>query len=118
MIQCDFSVLDNSQNRLITDSLKHHLSKLESSFRGEKFLFILTNILISGKSLIPPKTLLQKINETKQCIAMVPKLSTSKKSEILTLLYNNKLAQSISEILKHVKFTTTNEIIITNRSQA
>ena len=99
------SVINDTQNKLIINSLKFHLSKLESTYRVEKLSFALANVLILNhlKPLIQPPDTLSKIDKINYYISMISKLNSTQKGIILRMMYEGKLTACISEIQKCIK---------------
>ncbi len=99
------SVINDTQNKLIINSLKFHLSKLESTYRVEKLSFALANVLVLNysKPLIQPPDTLSKIDKINYHISMISKLNSTQKSIILRMMYEGKLTACIAEIQKYIK---------------
>ena len=94
------SVINDTQNKLIINSLKFHLSKLESTYRVEKLSFALVNVLVLNhlKPLIQPPDTLSKIDKINYYISMISKLNSTQKGIILRMMYEGKLTACITEI--------------------
>ena len=99
------SVINDTQNKLIINSLKFHLSKLESTYRVEKLSFALVNVLVLNhlKPLIQPPNTLSKIDKINYYISMISKLNSTQKGIILRMMYEGKLTACITEIQKCIK---------------
>ncbi|KRO26479.1 MAG: hypothetical protein ABR53_03980 [Nitrosopumilus sp. BACL13 MAG-121220-bin23] len=99
------SVINDTQNKLIINSLKFHLSKLESTYRVEKLSFALANVLVLNhlKPLIQPPDTLSKIDKINYYISMISKLNSTQKGIILRMMYEGKLTACITEIQKCIK---------------
>ena len=99
------SVINDTQNKLIINSLKFHLSKLESTYRVEKLSFALANVLVLNhlKPLIQPPDTLSKIDKINYYISMISKLNSTQKDIILRMMYEGKLTACITEIQKCIK---------------
>lgn len=99
------SVINDTQNKLIINSLKFHLSKLESTYRVEKLSFALANVLVLNhlKPLIQPPDTLSKIDKINYYISMISKLNSTQKDIILRMMYEGKLTACIAEIQKYIK---------------
>ena len=99
------SVINDTQNKLIINSLKFHLSKLESTYRVEKLSFALVNVLVLNhlKPLIQPPDTLSKIDKINYYISMISKLNSTQKGIILRMMYEGKLTACITEIQKYIK---------------
>ena len=99
------SVINDTQNKLIINSLKFHLSKLESTYRVEKLSFALANVLVLNhlKPLIQPPDTLSKIDKINYYISMISKLNSTQKGIILRMMYEGKLTACITEIKKYIK---------------
>ena len=99
------SVINDTQNKLIINSLKFHLSKLESTYRVEKLSFALANVLVLNhlKPLIQPPDTLSKIDKINYHISMISKLNSTQKGIILRMMYEGKLTACITEIQKCIK---------------
>ena len=97
------SVINDTQNKLIINSLKFHLSKLESTYGVEKLSFALVNVLNHSKPLIQPTDTLSKIDKVNCYISMISKLNSTQKGIILNMLYEGKLTACMSEIQKCIK---------------
>jgi hypothetical protein len=99
------SVINDTQNKLIINSLKFHLSKLESTYRVEKLSFALVNVLVLNhlKPLIQPPDTLSKIDKINYYISMISKLNSTQKDIILRMMYEGKLTACIAEIQKYIK---------------
>ena len=99
------SVIHDTQNKLIINSLKFHLSKLESTYRVEKLSFALANVLVLNhlKPLIQPPDTLSKIDKINYYISMISKLNSTQKGIILRMMYEGKLTACITEIQKCIK---------------
>lgn len=99
------SVINDTQNKLIINSLKFHLSKLESTYRVEKLSFALANVLVLNhlKPLIQPPDTLSKIDKINYYISMISKLNSTQKGIILRMMYEGKLTACIAEIQKYIK---------------
>ncbi len=99
------SVINDTQNKLIINSLKFHLSKLESTYRVEKLSFALVNVLVLNhlKPLIQPPDTLSKIDKINYYISMISKLNSTQKGIILRMMYEGKLTACITEIQKCIK---------------
>ena len=99
------SVINDTQNKLIINSLKFHLSKLESAYRVEKLSFALANVLVLNhpNPLIQPPDTLSKIDKINYYISMISKLNSTQKGIILNMMYEGKLTTCISEIQKCIK---------------
>jgi hypothetical protein len=99
------SVISDTQNKLIINSLKFHLSKLESTYRVEKSYFVFLNVLTTNhiKPLIQPPNTLSKIDKINYYISMISKLNSTQKVIILNMLYEGKLTACVSEIQKCIK---------------
>ena len=99
------SVINDMQNKLITDSLKFHLSKLESAHRVEESSFVFLNALAlnHSKPLIRPPDTLSEIDKVNYYISMISKLNSTQKGIILNMMYEGKLTACISEIQKCIK---------------
>mgnify|MGYP006919654408 FL=1 len=99
------SVINDTQNKLIINSLKFHLSKLESTYRVEKLSFALANVLVLNhlKPLIQPPDTLSKIDKINYYISMISKLNSTQKGIILRMMYEGKLTACIAEIQKCIK---------------
>ena len=99
------SVINDTQNKLIINSLKFHLSKLESTYRVEKLSFIFLNVLVLNhiRPLIQPTDTLSKIDKINYYISMISKLNSTQKGIILNMMYEGKLTACLSEIQKCIK---------------
>lgn len=99
------SAINDIQNKLIIDSLKFHLSKLESAYRVEKSSFVFLNVLAlnHSKPLIQPADTLSEIDKVNCYISMISKLNSTQKGIILNMLYEGKLTACMSEIQKYIK---------------
>ena len=99
------SVINDTQNKLIINSLKFHLSKLESTYRVEKLSFALVNVLVLNnlKPLIQPPDTLSKIDKINYYISMISKLNSTQKDIILRMMYEGKLTACVAEIQKYIK---------------
>ena len=99
------SVINDTQNKLIINSLKFHLSKLESTYRVEKLSFIFLNVLVLNhiRPLIQPTDTLSKIDKVNYYISMISKLNSTQKGIILNMMYEGKLTACISKIQKCIK---------------
>ena len=99
------SVINDTQNKLIINSLKFHLSKLESTYRVEKLSFIFLNVLVLNhiRPLIQPTDTLSKIDKVNYYISMISKLNSTQKGIILNMMYEGKLTACLSEIQKCIK---------------
>ena len=97
------SVINDTQNKLIINSLKFHLSKLESTYGVEKLSFALVNVLNHSKPLIQPPDTLSEIDKINYYISMISKLNSTQKGIILNMLYGEKLTACMSEIQKCIK---------------
>ena len=99
------SVTDDMQNKLIIDSLKFHLSKLECTYRVEKLSFVFLNVLVLNhiRPLIQPTDTLSKIDKVNCYIGMIFKLNSTQKDIILRMMYEGKLTACVSEIQKYIK---------------
>jgi hypothetical protein len=98
------SVINDTQNKLIINSLKFHLSKLESAYRIEKLSFVLVNVILNhSKPLIQPPDTLSKIDKINYYISMISKLNSTQKGIILRMMYEGKLTVCIAEIQKYIK---------------
>ena len=99
------SVINDTQNKLIINSLKFHLSKLESTYRVEKLSFALANVLVLNhlKPLIQPPDTLSKIDKINYYISMISKLNSTQNGIILRMMYEGKLTACITEIQKCIK---------------
>lgn len=99
------SVINDTQNKLIINSLKFHLSKLESTYRVEKSSFAFLNVLTMNhlKPLIQPPDTLSKIDKINYYISIIPKLNSTQKGIILRMMYEGKLTTCIAEIQKCIK---------------
>ena len=99
------SVISDTQNKLIINSLKFHLSKLESTYRVEKLSFVFLNVLAMNhiRPLIQPTDTLSKIDKINYYISMISKLNSTQKGIILNMMYEGKLTACISEIQKCIK---------------
>ncbi len=99
------SVINDTQNKLIINSLKFYLSKLESTYRVEKLSFALVNVLVLNhlKPLIQPPDTLSKIDKINYYISMISKLNSTQKGIILRMMYEGKLTACITEIQKCIK---------------
>jgi hypothetical protein len=99
------SVISDTQNKLIINSLKFHLSKLESTYRVEKSYFVFLNVLTMNhiKPLIQPPNTLSKIDKINYYISMISKLNSTQKGIILNMLYEGKLTACVSEIQKYIE---------------
>ena len=99
------SVTNDIQNKLIIDSLKFHLSKLECTYRVEKLSFVFLNVLVLNhiRPLIQPTDTLSKIDKVNCYISMISKLNSTQKDIILRMLYEGKLTACMSEIQKCIK---------------
>ena len=99
------SVINDTQNKLIINSLKFYLSKLESTYRVEKLSFALVNVLVLNhlKPLIHPPDTLSKIDKVNYYISMISKLNSTQKGIILRMMYEGKLTACITEIQKYNK---------------
>jgi hypothetical protein len=103
-----------TQEKLITNSLKIHLDKLESSFQKENSISVLTNVVVTLLQKNPSnpselskkqKILLQQIDRVTACITKVSKLNYSQKNDILDTLYSAGIKQSIDKIIIHARTT-------------
>ena len=94
------SVINDTQNKLIINSLKFHLSKLESTYGVEKLSFALVNVLNHSKPLIQPPDTLSEIDKINYYISMISKLNSTQKGIILNMMYGEKLTACMSEIQK------------------
>ena len=105
LVQSNFCVISDTQNKLIINSLNFYLSKLESTYSVEKAFFVFANILImnNSKPLISSHDTLNKIDKIYGRTSMISKLTSTQKNMILNLLYEDKLIGSISEIQKYIK---------------
>jgi hypothetical protein len=99
------SIINDIQNKLIINSLKFHLSKLESTYRVEKSYFVFLNVLVlnHSKPLIQPPNTLSKIDKINYYISMISKLNSTQKDILLNMLYEGKLTACVSEIQKCIK---------------
>ena len=99
------SVINDTQNKLIINSLKFYLSKLESTYRVEKLSFALVNVLVLNhlKPLIQPPDTLSKIDKINYYISMISKLNSTQKGILLRMMYEGKLTACITEIQKCIK---------------
>jgi len=99
------SIINDIQNKLIINSLKFHLSKLESTYRVEKSYFVFLNVLVlnHSKPLIQPSNTLSKIDKINYYISMISKLNSTQKDILLNMLYEGKLTACVSEIQKCIK---------------
>jgi len=99
------SIISDTQNKLIINSLKFHLSKLESTYRVEKLSFTFLNVLVlnHSKPLIQPSNTLSKIDKINYYISMISKLNSTQKDILLNMLYEGKLTACVSEIQKCIK---------------
>ena len=105
LAQSNFCIINDTQNKLIINSLKFHLLKLESMYGVEKLSFAFVNVLTMNhlKPLIPLPDTLLKIDKINYCISIIPKLNSTQKGMILNMLYEGKLTACITEILKCIK---------------
>jgi len=99
------SIISDTQNKLIINSLKFHLSKLECTHRVEKLSFVFLNVLALNhfKPLIQPTDTLSEIDKINYYISMIPKLNSTQKGIILNMMYEGKLIACVSEIQKYIK---------------
>ena len=99
------SAINDMQNKLIIDSLKFHLSKLECTYRVEKLSFVFLNVLVLNhiRPLIQPTDTLSKIDKVNCYISMISKLNSTQKDIILRMMYEGKLTACVSEIQKYIK---------------
>ena len=99
------SVINDTQNKLIINSLKFHLSKLECTYRVEKLSFVFLNVLVLNhiKPLIQPPDTLSKIDKVNYYISMISKLNSTQKGIILNMMYEGKLTACVSEIQKYIE---------------
>ena len=99
------SVINDTQNKLIINSLKFHLSKLESTYGVEKLSFTFVNALVlnHSKQLIQPPDTLSEIDKINYYISMISKLNSTQKGIILNMMYEGKLTACIDEIQKCIK---------------
>ena len=99
------SVISDTQNKLIINSLKFHLSKLECTYRVEKLSFVFLNVLVLNhiKPLIQPPDTLSKIDKVNYYISMISKLNSTQKGIILNMMYEGKLTACIAEIQKYIE---------------
>ena len=105
--------LYTTQDKLIINSLKTHLDKLESSFQKENSMSVLTDVAVvifshkkptnTSKLSEKQKILLQQIDRVTACIDKVSKLSYLQKNEILDTLYNADMKQCIDKIIIHAR---------------
>jgi len=105
LVQSNFCIINDTQNKLIIDSLKFHLSKLESMYGIGKLSFAFVNVLTMNylNPLILSPDTLSKIDKINYCISIIPKLNSTQKGIILNMLYEGKLTACIAEILKCIK---------------
>ena len=105
--------LYTTQDKLIINSLKTHLDKLELSFQKEKSMSVLTDVAgvifshkkptNTSKLSEKQKILLQQIDRVTACIDKVSKLSYLQKNDILDTLYNADMKQCIDKIIIHAR---------------
>ena len=105
--------LYTTQDKLIINSLKIHLDKLELSFQKEKSISVLTDVAgvifshkkptNTSKLSEKQKILLQQIDRVTACIDKVSKLSYLQKNDILDTLYNADMKQCIDKIIIHAR---------------
>lgn len=105
--------LYTTQDKLIINSLKTHLDKLESSFQKENSMSVLTDVAVvifshkkptnTSKLSEKQKILLQQIDRVTACIDKVSKLSYLQKNDILDTLYNADMKQCIDKIIIHAR---------------
>ena len=105
--------LYTTQDKLIINSLKTHLDKLESSFQKENSMSVLTDVAAvifshkkpttTSKLSEKQKILLQQIDRVTACIGIVSKLSYLQKKDILDILYNGNMKQCIDKIIIHAR---------------
>lgn len=111
--------LDTTQNELIINSLNSHLISLDSLFKKEKAISILTdtahvilsqkNPQISSKLSSKQKMILQQMDKMSFCITNVSGLNPIQKTDILSMLYDGDMQQCIDKIIHHVRDTKKNE---------
>ena len=107
--------LYTTQDKLIINSLKIHLDKLELSFQKENSMSVLTDVAAvifshkkpttTSKLSEKQKILLQQIDRVTACITKVSKLNYSQKNDILDTLYSAGIKQSIDKIIIHARTT-------------
>jgi hypothetical protein len=105
--------LYTTQEKLIINSLKTHLAKLESSFQKENSMSVLTDVVgvifsqknptTTSKLSEKQKILLQQIDRVTACIDKVSKLNYLQKNDILDTLYSAGIKQSMDKIIIYVK---------------
>ena len=105
--------LYTTQDKLIINSLKIHLDKLELSFQKENSMSVLTDVAVvifshkkptnTSKLSEKQKILLQQIDRVTACIDKVSKLSYLQKNDILDTLYNADMKQCIDKIIIHAR---------------
>ena len=105
--------LYTTQDKLIINSLKIHLDKLELSFQKENSMSVLTDVAgvifshkkptNTSKLSEKQKILLQQIDRVTACIDKVSKLSYLQKKDILDILYNGNMKQCIDKIIIHAR---------------
>ena len=105
--------LYTTQDKLIINSLKIYLDKLELSFQKEKSISVLTDVAgvifshkkptNTSKLSEKQKILLQQIDRVTACIDKVSKLSYLQKNDILDTLYNADMKQCIDKIIIHAR---------------
>ena len=105
--------LYTTQDKLIINSLKIHLDKLELSFQKEKSISVLTDVAgvifshkkptNTSKLSEKQKILLQQIDRVTACMDIVSKLSYLQKNDILDTLYNADMKQCIDKIIIHAR---------------
>ena len=105
--------LYTTQDKLIINSLKIHLDKLELSFQKEKSISVLTDVAgvifshkkptNTSKLSEKQKILLQQIDRVTACMDIVSKLSYLQKNDILDTLYNADMKQCIDKIIIYAR---------------